>query len=224
MPVVYRFRITFEDYDEVSRDIEIKSTQTFLELHQTIQSSIGFDNLKPASFFMSNDNWIKGQEISVSTRTDKAGNKTVLMEAARLCDFIADPHQKIIYLSDYDANWSFLIELVKIIPQGDAMRNYPVCVKSTGDAPKQYIVIPSPKTVSAEDDEFGKLMEALTDDEETEDDTAAESEDIMGDTEDGVEMDEIQGMGEEGEEEESEEGDEEVDYNDSEDEDRKDDY
>ena len=79
MPVVYRFRVTFEDYDEVSRDIEIKSTLTFLDLHQTIQTSIGFDNSKPASFYMSNDNWIKGQEISTEVRKDKAGNTSVLM-------------------------------------------------------------------------------------------------------------------------------------------------
>ncbi len=225
MPVVYRFRVTFEDYDEVSRDIEIKSTQNFLELHQTIQSSIGFDNQKPASFYMSNDNWMKGQEISTEARTDKSGNKSKLMEASRLCDFIADPHQKIIYISDYDANWNFLIELVKIIPQGDAMRNYPVCIKSTGDAPKQYVVVPAPKAIAAEDDEFSKLMDSLTDEEESdEDDLNQESDDIMGDTEDGVEMDEIKDMGEEGEEEENEEGEEEMDYNDNDDEDRKDDY
>lgn len=224
MPVVYRFRVTFEDYDEVHRDIEIKSTQTFLEMHQTIQSSIGFDNQKPASFFMSNDNWMKGQEISLSDKKDKDGHSTKLMENSRLCDFIADPHQKILYLSDYEANWNFMIELVKIIPQGDATRTYPVCVKSIGDAPKQYLVIPAPKTIAAEDDEFGKLMEALSDEEDTEDDSAAETEDLMGDTEDGVEMDEIQGMSEEGEEEESEDGEEEMDYNDSEDEDQKEDY
>lgn len=224
MPVVYRFRVTFEDYDEVNRDIEIKSTQHFLELHQTIQSSIGFDNQKPASFFMSNDNWMKEQEISLEIRTDKAGNKSILMEEARLCDYIADPHQKIIYISDYEANWSFFIELVKIIPQADAMRNYPVCVKSTGDAPKQYVVVPAPKAIAAEDDEFGKLMEALTGEEETDDDTPDEAEDLMGDTEDGVEMDEIKDMGEEGEEEESEEGEEEMDFNDADDDDRKDDF
>ncbi|MFN8153255.1 MAG: hypothetical protein U0Y08_03070 [Bacteroidia bacterium] len=224
MPVVYRFRVTFEDYDEVHRDIEIKSIQTFLELHQTIQSSIGFDNQKPASFFMSNDNWVKGQEISLGEKLDKDGNKTHLMESSRLCDYIADPHQKILYLSDYDANWSFMIELVKIIPQGDALRNYPVCVKSIGDAPKQYVVVPAPKAIAAEDDEFGKLMDVLADDEETDDDSSEEKDDILGDTEDGVEMDEIQGMSEEGEEEESEEGEGEMDYNDAEEDDQKDDY
>jgi hypothetical protein len=37
MSVVYRFRVTFEDYDEITRDIEIKSTQFFSDLHTAIQ-------------------------------------------------------------------------------------------------------------------------------------------------------------------------------------------
>lgn len=220
MPVVYRFRIIFEDYDDVSRDIEIKSTQHFLELHQTIQSAIGFDNAKAASFYISNDNWIKGQEISTESRTNKEGVQSILMQDARLCDFIADPHQKIYYISDYDANWTFLIELMKIIPQGDAMRNYPVCVKSTGDAPKQYLVISAPKSTAVEDDEFSKLL--ISDEEEVVEEDGVD--DIMDDeTEEVVALDEIAGMGEEGEEEQSEEGEEEAGFADA-DEEQKDDY
>jgi hypothetical protein len=221
MPVVYRFRVTFEDYDEVNRDIEIKSTQNFLDLHQIIQSSIGFDSQKPASFYMSNDNWTKEQEISTAERTDKAGNVSKLMENSRLCDFIADPHQKILYISDYQANWNFMIELIKIIPQADPQRNYPVCIKSTGDAPKQYVVAPLPKAMATEDEEFEKLLNS--EDEIDETDEQSESDDILGETEEGVEMDEIEGMSEEGEEEEREEGEEEMDYNDSE-EDQREEY
>src|SRR5437762_2397 len=42
----YRFRVTFEDYDDVTRDIEIRSTQTFEEFHHAIQNAIGFDASK----------------------------------------------------------------------------------------------------------------------------------------------------------------------------------
>ncbi len=220
MSVVYRFRITFEDYDEITRDIEIKSTQHFSDFHQTIQSSIGFDQSKPASFYMSNDYWIKGQEIALEKRTDKNGNTALLMEAARLCDFIADPHQKIYYISDYDANWTFRIELIKIIPQADAMRSYPLCVKSVGEAPKQYLVIPTIKTASLESEEFENLME---DSDEEASSNSDEVDDLMGEAVDGVELDEIQGMGEEGEEEEAENEEGEAEYNESDD-DSKEDY
>jgi DNA-binding protein Fis len=134
---------------------------------------------------MSNDNWIKGQEISTEVRKDKAGNASVLMENSRVCDFIADPHQKILYFSDYDANWSFFVELIKIIPQGDMMRNYPVCVKTVGDAPKQYLVVPAPKTIATEDDEFEKLL--ATDDDDVEDEAETSTTDGMMDEAEEVE-------------------------------------
>ncbi len=204
MPVVYRFKVTFEDYDEVSRDIEIKNLQSFEDLHNTIQSSIGFDNSKPASFFMSTDLWIKGQEIASEEMTSKSGEKIPAMRDCRLCDFIADPHQKIIYISDYDANWSFLIELSKIVPTADAGRNYPVCVKSNGEAPRQYIIIPQAKTAISPEDSLASLLLVGSEIEEEDDETDDLKEDLMEESEEGVEMDEIEGMSEEGEEDDSE--------------------
>ena len=60
----YRFRATFEDFDDITRDIEIRSTQSFEDLHQAIHSAIGFDASKPASFYLSDDNWKKGKEFT----------------------------------------------------------------------------------------------------------------------------------------------------------------
>ena len=185
MALVYRFRVTFEDYDEVTRDIEIKSSQSFEDLHQTIQSCIGFDGSKAASFYISNDNWVKGQEISLEKKNDKEGKAIARMKDSKLNIHIADPHQKIYYLSDFDANWGFMIELIKILPDADGNKLYPVCIKSVGEAPKQYKIIANPVIV---DEEF----ESASDEVETE-----EEEEILGvETEDGVELDEIEGMSE----------------------------
>jgi hypothetical protein len=52
---LYRFKVTFEDYDEVSRDIDIKSNQTFLDLHKAIHQSTGYNPEFPSSFYISND-------------------------------------------------------------------------------------------------------------------------------------------------------------------------
>lgn len=226
MPVVYRFRITFEDYDEVFRDIEIKSNQTFQDLHSCIQASIGFDGRKPASFYMSNDNWIKGREISTEARTGKDGQPTALLNESRLCDFVADPHQKIYYISDYEASWTFFIELMKIIPQAAAKTDYPLCVKVHGEPPKQIQPIIAPKVVVAEDDEFAKLMSAISGEttvEESLDEEEETTSELMIETEEGVDEEELTGMGEEGEEEEMAEGEEESGYE-SADEDQREDY
>lgn len=137
-PTVYKFRVCFEDHEDISRDIEIKPDQSFEDLHLCIQSAIGFDGSKPASFFMSNDHWVKDIEISNENKTNKNGEKIALMRKSKLFDFIVDPHQKIYYEFDPLAGWTFLIELVKIVPISQNILPYPRCVKFTGEAPKQY--------------------------------------------------------------------------------------
>ncbi len=137
----YRFRVTFEDYDDVSRDIEIRSTQTFDDLHHAIHSSIGFDASKPASFYMSDDNWKKGREITTKDVSEEDAAVIHSVRKARLCDYIIDPHQKIYYVFDFATPWTFRIELIKINREEDMSASYPRCLKATGEAPKQYQTI-----------------------------------------------------------------------------------
>ncbi|HEX5001395.1 MAG TPA: hypothetical protein VFW78_02785 [Bacteroidia bacterium] len=146
---VYRFRVTFEDFDDTYRDIDIRSTQSFLQFHNTIQEAIGFDNSKPASFYMSNDNWKKGQEITFAK--ESGGAAAVLMSESRLCDYIADPHQKIYYMFDAPSQWNFFIELIRITGE-DPSKKYPAVTRVNGEAPKQYLVIEPPKGIA--DPEF----------------------------------------------------------------------
>ena len=215
MPVVYRFKVMFEDHEDVVRDIEITNLQTFEDFHNIIQSSIGFDASKPASFFICTDHWIKEQEIVLEAKKDKSGNDLPLMKDSLIKDHINDPHQKMMYIFDYEANWSFFVELSKIIPAADEKRLYPVCVKSAGDAPKQYKPAPVGKVKLSPEDTLASLLladEIMDEEPEEEDDLV---EDILGDTEDGVEEDEIAGMGEEGEEEENSEESEDDSFSDS---------
>jgi hypothetical protein len=64
---VLRFRIYWEEDDSVYRDVAVKHTQNFLQLHQVILKSYEFDNKHQATFFRSNDHWERG-EISVEIR------------------------------------------------------------------------------------------------------------------------------------------------------------
>ncbi len=150
---VYRFKIVFEDDEDVFRVIEIRSTQTFKDFHNSIQKAIGFDNSKSASFYMSDDYWRKGLEIALIDSTDKGAKPKRLMEKSTMAGFIEDPHQKMLYLFDYDAHWNFTIELVKIIINEEAAATYPRCVNSVGIAPKQYKPTNIAPVVEEEDDE-----------------------------------------------------------------------
>ena len=159
---VYKFRVSFEDHEDVTREIEVQGKQTFEEFHRSIQEAIGFDNSKDASFFMSDDYWRKGQEITNSKleanddddddfrKPKKAPAKQ--MSKCRIADFIDDPHQKIVYIFDPLAKWTLMVELIKILPD-DAKVSYPRTVKSNGAAPKQYKQVIAPPIEDDDDEE-----------------------------------------------------------------------
>lgn len=133
---IYRFKISFEDYDEVSREIDIKTNQTFEDLHRAIHRSTGYNADKSSSFYVSTDNWIKGDEIAILPNERKVKNGVALMENSKLSNFIEDPHQKFYYIYDFERPFEFHVVLIKIILENDPNIQYPFVVKSTGEAPK----------------------------------------------------------------------------------------
>ncbi len=164
---VYKFKVSFEDYDDVVREIDILSDQSFMDLHHCILRSVKFVADAGASFFMSNDRWVKGHEIALDKPLKPNGEQVTRMQDALLRDYIIDPHQKIFYLFDFVAQWNFHVELVRILPSSDLSVQYPVCMKSTGVPPKQKTDPPVPKGVTPKagetedartlpDDEAGK--------------------------------------------------------------------
>jgi len=142
--MIYRFKVTFEDNDEVYREIDIKSSQSFQDFHSVILSSIGFEDNCNASFFISDDMWRKGEEIILTPPVDegdKRPNRKVappkyIMGKCKMAALIDDPHQKFIYIQDPASPWVFMVELIKIVPD-DAKAKYPKCSKSVGTAPKK---------------------------------------------------------------------------------------
>ncbi len=133
---IYRFRISFEDFDDVVREIDIKTNQTFEDLHRAIHRSTGYDADKSSSFYVSTDNWIKGDEISILPNQRKIDNGVALMEKSKLSSFVEDPHQKFYYIYNFERPFDFHVELIKIILENDPNIEYPYLVKSTGEAPK----------------------------------------------------------------------------------------
>jgi len=133
---IYRFKVSFEDYDDINREIDIKSNQTFEDLHRAIHRSTGYNADKSSSFYVSTDNWIKGDEIAIHPTQRKIDNGVVLMEKSKLSSFIEDPHQKFYYIYNFERPFDFHVELIKIILDTDPKIEYPYVVKSVGEAPK----------------------------------------------------------------------------------------
>ena len=159
---LYRFRVTFEDYDDVSRDIDIKSNQTFEDLHKAIHQSTGYNPEYPSSFYISNDQWMKGEEITYMPNQKRIDRKIALMEKTKLSSFIDDPHQKFYYTFNFDRPFDFHVELMKIILDEAPGTTYPAVVRSAGEAPKQFGNVFNPAvaaTAETPDEDFDFLNE-----------------------------------------------------------------
>lgn len=154
---IYRFKVTFENYDDVWREIDIRSDQTFEDFFYAIQQSIGFDHQHEAIFYISNDQWKLGQQIASNTNSKNA----IALKDAVMHDWVNDPHQKIYYCYDPKNDWTFYIELVRILMKEDLTVNYPACMKVYGDSPVQYLRQPAPTVQDAEPDAADQLLNNL---------------------------------------------------------------
>ncbi len=165
---LYRFRITFEDYDDVMREIDVKSNQTFEDLHRAIHQSTGYNPEYPSSFYIANDQWIKGEEITFMPNQKRIDRGVALMDKVKLLKYIDDPHQKFYYTFNFDRPFDFHVELLKIILDENPGTNYPAIIKSVGEAPKQFGNIVAPSAAPAGADDFDFLNEMTYSEEDTE--------------------------------------------------------
>ncbi len=179
---LYRFRVTFEDYDDVIREIDVKSNQTFEDLHRAIHQSTGYNSEFPSSFYISNDQWIKGEEITYLPNQKRIDRKVPLMDKVKLLSFIDDPHQKFYYTFNFDRPFDFHVELMKIILDDTPGVTYPAVIKSVGEAPKQFGNILTTPVEAPEGDDFDFLNEMAF--------SAEDAEEFSEVTEEGVEEDE----------------------------------
>lgn len=157
---IYRFRISFEDYDDITRDIDVLSKQTFLDLHRALHASTGYNPEVSSSFYVSNDHWKKGEEIAYLPDARKVERGVVLMENARLSRFIDDPHQKFYYTYNFDRPFDMHVQLIKILKEEEG-KIYPALFKSVGQAPKPLgaAVIPTEDTDKKDGDDYDFLNE-----------------------------------------------------------------
>jgi hypothetical protein len=111
----FRVLLDSKDQEKVFRDILISDSENFETFYKTIISAFRFQGDQMASFYISNDDWDKGHEISLmdlSYDDDSIDAIPSVMRNAILKDFIEEPDQKIILVYDFLRMWIFLAELV----------------------------------------------------------------------------------------------------------------
>lgn len=135
---ILKFRVYFEEDESVYRDVAIRHTQFFYDLHETILRAYEFDNKHKASFFRSNDHWQRGREISLEKYDKLYKAEPLLMKETGIGSEIKDPNQKFIYRYDFNKNWTFLVELINVSKEENPKISYPAIVRAEGIAPSQY--------------------------------------------------------------------------------------
>lgn len=135
---ILRFRIYLEEDDSVYRDVAIRHTQNFLQLHQMILKAYEFDNKHQSTFYRSNDHWQRGREISFEKYDKTYKVPPLIMSETTIGSEIRNPNEKFIYVYDFVKNWSFLVELINVSKEENSKYDYPVVIKTEGIGPSQY--------------------------------------------------------------------------------------
>ena len=136
---IYKFRVLIESDDEIFRDIEIKSTQNFDDFHEIIVAAFGFDNTQMASFYLSDDEWDKGKEITLFDMQveENQEEKVMVMTDTLINSQVNCVGNHLLYAYDFLNMRNFFIELIEIIVKADKDAFYPKIVYSQGEAPTQ---------------------------------------------------------------------------------------
>lgn len=134
MPL-FRFRVCWEEDDQIFRDIVLKSGQTFDQFQTAIFKAFEIKKSLPASFFESNDRWIEGREISSEVLVNKKDAAALAMIKTPVSALVNEPDKHFLFRYDPEKKWLFQISLIALDKEDDAALDFPVIVKSEGISP-----------------------------------------------------------------------------------------
>lgn len=161
--MIIKYRLISGENDDFVRDIEIYDDSTFMELHLAIQAACDYDSNLLSTFYLSDKEWNKLDEIALERIDVESQADVLLMEETPLDHFNPLPGQRYIYIFDFFSVRAFFIEVVNIrkSSKDDVHLEFPICTLSHGKAPKQIFI----DDIDDNDlDDFDKFEEDIDDD------------------------------------------------------------
>jgi len=147
--MIFRFRIILDATEDIFRDIEIQEDATLEDFSNAITQAFGFDGMEMASFYVSDDEWNQGEEISQFDMSE--GQASVrLMNETSLDSAFSEDQTRMIYVYDFLNMWTFLVELAEIAEPIQGI-SYPNLLFSHGILPDSA----PDKQFEAEEDPYG---------------------------------------------------------------------
>ena len=136
---VFRFRVLLQhENEDIFRDVDLLPTSNFQDLHNCIQDAFEFDNSQMASFYLSDDDWVKGEELTLFDMNEPGAEEEIrMMDEAILDKTLAGEGDKLLYVFDFMNLWTFHVELVQILKASSNI-DYPAIINLVGKVPNQY--------------------------------------------------------------------------------------
>lgn len=134
--MTYRFIIISSESEDFMREIEIDSNAKFLELHEAIQETCGYEPGQVTSFVMCRKGWERGEEVALEDMGFESSKDSYVMAKTRLKDLLTKEKQHMLYVFDPLSERAFFIELSEIIPSEEKKIKTKV-TREQGKAPKQ---------------------------------------------------------------------------------------
>ena len=147
--MIFRFRVVLDNdtKEDIFRDIEIRNTDSLEDLHNVITQSFGFDGSEMASFYLSDDEWNQGEEISLFDLSE-GGTDIQLMSQTTIDSVVSETRTKLLYIYDFLSMWTFMVELGEIVEEAHGT-DYPnllfVHGQVPGEAPEKVFEIEGDK-------------------------------------------------------------------------------
>ncbi len=133
--MIYKLTFSCEEGDTNFRRVfEAEPDATFLDLHKAILESVGYPDDQMTSFYMCNEDWEKGQEVTLVEMDNNFEYDNMVMNETRLSDLLEEQGQRMIYVFDPMFERYFFGSLKEILP---GSTNGVHCVESKGKAPAQ---------------------------------------------------------------------------------------
>ena len=134
--MIYKVRVIADIEEDVARDIAIRSSANLEDLHNVITNAFGFEGSEMASFYKADNEWNQGDEIPLYDVSDVPSSDTTTMKDYALKDLFVEQEDKLIYVYDFFAMWTFLVELIEISSYNNE-QDLPKVLYSLGNLPSE---------------------------------------------------------------------------------------
>lgn len=135
--MVYRFKLVSDEVNNFSREYEIDSNATFLQLRNAILDSVDYSKEDYSSFFLCDEDWQKHEEVTLEDMGTSSDQDIWLMGDTPLNELIEEDGQRLLFVFDYMTERAFFMEMKESFP-GRTLSD-PICVLKRGKAPEQYV-------------------------------------------------------------------------------------